>query len=158
MILYHGSNTEIKQIDLVLCQLGKDFGCGFYLTDIEEQAKDMAVRRVKIARKGDAIVTAYHFDDTHLKDGSLSVKVFDIPSCEWALFILSNRNNEQRKNTHAYDIVIGPVADDGVAFQLERYEQGLVTLELLVEELTFRKLNNQYFFGTEKAISYLNNI
>lgn len=73
-------------------------------------------------------------------------------------FFLSNRNNEQRKNTHAYDIVIGPVADDGVAFQLERYEQGLITLELLVEELTFRKLNNQYFFGTEKVISYLNNI
>jgi len=34
---------------------------------------------------------------------------------------------------------VGPVADDGV----------------VIEELRYRRLNNQYFFGTERAISYL---
>ncbi|WP_239063561.1 DUF3990 domain-containing protein [Bacteroides sp. 51] len=147
---------EINSIDLLQCQVGKDFGCGFYLTDFEAQAKDMAVRRVKLARKGTPVVTSYFFDETLLNDGTLSVKRFEIPTEEWALFILANRNNEERKNNHVYDVVIGPVADDGVAFQLERYEQGLIELDILVKELTYRKLNNQYFFGTEKAILKLN--
>lgn len=30
-----------------------------------------------------------------------------------------------------------------------------MNLEQLVKELTYKKLNRQYFFGTEKAISYL---
>lgn len=52
-------------------------------------------------------------------------------------------------------MVVGPVADDGVAFQQERYLNGGMNLEQLVKELTCKKLNRQYFFGTEKAISYL---
>lgn len=52
-------------------------------------------------------------------------------------------------------MVVGPVADDGVAFQMERYLNGGMNLEQLVKELTYKKLNRQYFFGTEKAISYL---
>lgn len=52
-------------------------------------------------------------------------------------------------------IVLGPVADDGVVFQLERYLQGMISLDVLVEELTYRKLNRQYFFGSEAAISKL---
>lgn len=51
--------------------------------------------------------------------------------------------------------MVGPVADDGVAFQLERYLYGGMTLEQLAKELTYKKLNHQYFFGTDKAISYL---
>lgn len=32
MILYHGSNIEIRSIDLSKSKVGKDFGCGFYLS------------------------------------------------------------------------------------------------------------------------------
>lgn len=32
MLLYHGSNTDIKAIDLEMCKPFKDFGRGFYLT------------------------------------------------------------------------------------------------------------------------------
>jgi hypothetical protein len=42
MILYHGSNVAIEEIDLSLCKPYKDFGKGFYLTDIRSQADDMA--------------------------------------------------------------------------------------------------------------------
>ena len=46
MILYHGSNVAIEEIDLSLCKPYKDFGKGFYLTDIRSQADNMASRRV----------------------------------------------------------------------------------------------------------------
>lgn len=45
MKLYHGSNTAIARIDLARCKPYKDFGQGFYLTEIEEQAVQMAVAR-----------------------------------------------------------------------------------------------------------------
>lgn len=42
MILFHGSNTIIESIDLAKSRPFKDFGKGFYLTDILEQAQRMA--------------------------------------------------------------------------------------------------------------------
>lgn len=42
MILYHGSNTSIDEIDLNQSRPNKDFGKGFYLSDNEEQALQMA--------------------------------------------------------------------------------------------------------------------
>lgn len=41
MKLYHGSNTQIQNINLSMCRPYKDFGTGFYLTDIKEQAERM---------------------------------------------------------------------------------------------------------------------
>jgi hypothetical protein len=76
-------------------------------------------------------------------------------SVEWAKFVLDNRDIEHKGFSHDYDIVIGPVADDTVAFQLRRYLLGGISLENLVQELEFKGLNSQYFFGTKLAISKL---
>ena len=48
MNLYHGSNVWIDSINLAMCRPNKDFGTGFYLTDIKEQAERMAIRVSKI--------------------------------------------------------------------------------------------------------------
>ena len=42
MILYHGSNMDIREIDLSMSKVGKDFGCGFYLSVDKEQAFEIA--------------------------------------------------------------------------------------------------------------------
>ena len=155
-ILYHGSNIVIDEIDLKRGFADKDFGKGFYLTDIEEQAAEMAKRRVRIAGFGNPTITAYSFDDVFLKSRNLNCKVFpDTPCEEWAVFVNANRNSSLSGFTHNFDIVIGPIADDGVAFQLERYNEGVIDLRTLVRELTWKKLNRQFFFGTEKAIKTL---
>ena len=39
MILYHGSYLEIAEPDLVHSRLNVDFGRGFYVTSLDEQAK-----------------------------------------------------------------------------------------------------------------------
>jgi len=85
----------------------------------------------------------------------LKVKIFRKPSREWAKFIMNNRNASETGYTHDYDIVVGPIANDGVAFQLQRYARKLISLDTLIKELSYRKLNRQYFFGTEKSISKL---
>lgn len=76
-------------------------------------------------------------------------------SVEWAKFVLDNRDLERKGFTHDYDIVVGPVANDTVAFQLRRYILKVISLEDLVRELEYKGLNNQYFFGSELAISKL---
>ena len=57
-----------------------------------------------------------------------------------------------------HDIVIGPIADDGVAYLLNLYDDGLRTLEELAKELDYKDLNSQYCFLTLKAISLLRRI
>ncbi|MBQ4029253.1 MAG: DUF3990 domain-containing protein [Prevotella sp.] len=155
MILYHGSNVAIDKIDLNLCKPYKDFGRGFYLTDIQSQAEDMAIRRVKLADWGSPIVTAYEFDERLLNDKSINVLVFPSVSVKWAEFVLKNRDVNREGFKHDYDVVVGPVANDTVAFQLRRYLFGAITLESLVKELEFKGRNRQFFFGTEIAISKL---
>lgn len=152
--LYHGTNTSFEKIDLSKSRPNKDFGKGFYLTDIRSQAVDMAQRRC-IMEGGDPLVLTFLFDDQELNHDSLKVKIFESVSEEWAKFIISNRRTRKK---HDYDIVIGPVADDGVVLQIDRYINRLIDLPTLVKELTFRKLNRQFYFGTEKAISYLKKI
>lgn len=153
--LYHGSNVFIEKIDLTRSHPDKDFGKGYYLTDIRTQAEAMSIRRVRIAGEGEPTLTVYSFDESQLHSPELRVKVFNEPTEEWALFVLSNREASLTGYTHDYDIVIGPIADDGVAFQLDRYTRHMITLATLVEELTYRKLNRQYYFGTERALQTL---
>lgn len=64
MRLYHGTNVDFKKIDITKSMKNKDFGQGFYLTDIREQAERMAQRRVRLGR-GTPIVQEYDFDEEH---------------------------------------------------------------------------------------------
>ena len=152
MILYHGSNTKIEKIDLSKCRPYKDFGKGFYLTEIREQAEKMASRTAHIY-EGEPIVTEFEFDESALSQ--LFVKQFDGPNEEWALFVLANRSKEHEQPTHSYDIVIGPVADDDIAQLFRNFNDGFINLTMLVEGLKYKKVSSQYFFHTEDAIKYL---
>ena len=154
MKLYHGTNVEFDRILLSKCRPNKDFGRGFYLTDIRSQAREQAIRRCEFEGWGTPVVQEYQFDVNLLKSQELNVKQFDGVCREWAEFILQNRMARGRR-MHEYDIVVGPIADDGVVYQLNLYMQRLISLETLVRELTYRRLNNQYFFGSEKSINLL---
>ena len=69
---------------------------------------------------------------------------------------MTNRNSKVSQPSHNYDIVYGPIADDGVNFQLRRYLGGVISLQRLVEELKYAKgITFQYFFGTERALQKL---
>lgn len=165
LTLYHGSNIYIDKIDLSKGLKDKDFGQGFYLTDIRDQAFAMAERKARMeaienprSKYTRPIITSFYFDETCLTNSDLNILYFDKPSAEWARFIVKNRQSRRTGFVHNYDIVYGPVANDGVYDQLRRYMQGRITAEELAEELTYQKLNNQYFFGTEKSLQFLKRV
>lgn len=86
----------------------------------------------------------------------LNVLRFSEYSEDWAKFILLNRNNPGDSPAHDYDVVIGPIANDRVGLQLWRYESQVIDLPTLVRKLRYMKgITMQYFFGTERAIQYL---
>ena len=156
MILYHGSNIKVSVPDLSHSKPFKDFGKGFYLSDNYQQAWEMAEQKVKQTRKGESIVSEFQFDESLMHSDELSIKIFSDYSEEWANFVLDNRDKNLPQPIHQYDIVYGPIADDGVTFQLRRYQGGVISLDRLVEELIYAKgITFQYYFGTERALQKL---
>jgi hypothetical protein len=156
MKLYHGSNVEIGYVDLSRGRRGKDFGKGFYANPDYMQAVEFCSNVVRREGSGVPTVTSFDFDESALD--VLNVMRFDGYSKEWAEFILMNRNNSSDVPAHHYDIVVGPIADDGVGTQIRRLSRGFITFDAFLEELKYCKVSIQYFFGTEKALKYLKKI
>lgn len=162
MILYHGSNVEVKDINLKLCKPFRDFGKGFYLTNIRTQAENMAKRVVRI-KGGKSVLNVYEIDDDFMKNKDLNIKDFSsIPTEEWVLFVMNNRNryfsdikNPLCNQDNKYDIVHGPVANDAMATLFQQYEQDFIDLEMLKKRMTYKELSMQFSFHTAKAISFL---
>ncbi len=152
MILYHGSNVAIENIDLAKSKPYKDFGQGFYLSDNEEQAMEMACFKTSLL--GDEpVITKFEFDEKFLSDSDLKVKVFDKYSEEWAEFVFANRNEEP---TEQFDIVYGPIANDKVGLQIRKLKDGSIDITEFMHRLQYMKgITFQYFFGTERAIAKL---
>ena len=156
MRLYHGTNFSFDEIDLTKSKVGKDFGCGFYLSADSRQALELAERKVELSGEGEPIVREYEFDEVLLQSEELSVLHFEEYSKEWAEFVLANRKNRTRTSVHQYDIVIGPIADDAVGFQIRRFTAGIIDMDRFIQELRYMKgISFQYFFGTDKAIKHL---
>lgn len=154
MILYHGSNIEINHIDLSRCKPYKDFGQGFYATDIFEQAQQLAQKNAQ--RYGnEPVVNVYEFDENQLENPELKVKVFHQPNQEWAEFVMQNRTTSIAQPSHDFDIVVGPVANDDISVLFRTYRLEIIDLPTLARALTYRKLTNQYLFHTPKSLSYL---
>lgn len=155
MILYHGTNTDFMSIDLNHSQRGKDFGCGFYLSESKTQAEEMAKFKVQLFG-GQTIVQSYEFDEAHLNDGTFRFLRFDGYSKDWATFILANRQNKNADNIHDYDIVYGPIANDKVGAQIRNVIEQNIDMVTFLERLKYMKgITFQYFFGSEKAIQMM---
>ena len=64
MVLYHGSNVEVKEPRLLKVQRELDFGKGFYTTTDLEQAIKWAKRTSRRLRCEKGYVSAYEIEDT----------------------------------------------------------------------------------------------
>ena len=156
MKLYHGTNTEIRYIDLNESRVGKDFGLGFYLTPDKKVAQRQAERKFEQFGTGHAKVYEYDIEEDAMR--GLEVLRFESYTLEWARFVLQNRMNRTRKQIHNYDVVIGPIADDVIGYQIRRVEEGIISEEQFLEEIKYHTVTIQYLFATEKSIRLLQRI
>lgn len=156
MILYHGTNCVVDKIDLNKCRPYKDFGRGFYLTTIKEQAEKMA-QRVSRIYGGKPVVNVFRYDS--VVDNRINIKRFDAPTEEWARFVINNRNGENsvgdNNSDNKYDIIIGPVANDDLALLFRQFSNGMIEIDTLIREMKYKKLTDQYSFHTARALRFL---
>ena len=152
MKLYHGTDTFFKSPLIEYCEAYKDFGKGFYLTDKLPMAKDWCEKKFLNPKY---FVLEYLVDE-NLEDG-LNVKVFKEANSEWAKFVYNNR--EKENFSHNYDLVIGPVADNGIQKYFAKVRRGEKTLEQIAVEMSYSNFRaRQYCFNTPEAIKKLNYI
>lgn len=152
MILFHGSDVAVKKVILQQCRPYKDFGRGFYLTPIKSHADKMAARTA--LRNGSSpIVSRFSFDQDQAVKCGLKIKIFETESNEWAEFVY--RNREDRDFSHEYDIVMGPIADDGLRFRFNQYKKGIISVTDLIKGLKFKERTFQYCFLSEASLKLL---
>ena len=146
MILYHGSYLEITKPDLNHSRSNVDFGRGFYVTPLYEQAAKWCG---KFKRRGkDGIISRYTFDENMEKE--LKTLKFNSYSEDWLNFILNCRSE---KDLTDYDLVIGGVANDKVFNTVELYLDNLIDKKEAIRRLRYEKPNLQICFRTQKALN-----
>ena len=155
MLVYHGTNADIKEIDLTKGSRFKDFGQGFYVTPDLETAQRMARKKASLFG-GEPTIIVYEFENGKVDEAELKMKTFpEKATAEWIKFIDRNRDKKQGTAPHEFDIVEGPIADDGVVVQLTNYRNDILTPEDAARRLQDKYLDQQIYFGTTKALKLL---
>lgn len=151
MKLYHGSNMVVEKPEVNAGRRALDFGVGFYLTSNREQAERWARAVARRRQSGAAILNCFEVDEGNL--GLLKVLEFSGPNSDWLDFVVSNRKGVSERL--AFDLVIGPVANDSTMPVIDDYMDGRYTKEEAIVRLLPQKLTDQYAFVSEKSLSIL---
>lgn len=139
MEIYHGSNLIVESPKILIQGFYKDFGYGFYCTNILKQAERWAA-----TKKDDHIVNVYEYS---AKD-DLKILNFDTMTEEWLDFIAACRHGV----VHNFDIVEGPMADDQVWDYVEDFLNGRISRLAFWELVKFKTPTHQIVFCTDNAL------
>lgn len=137
--VYHGT-TDI--VEKPICAFGRnnlDFGQGFYVTDIREQAVKWAILTAQ-KRKENPILNCYLLEkDSLMKEGRC--KVFKAYDAEWLEFIAASRKGESPSAN--YDYIEGGIANDRVVDTVNLYISDLMSADVALARLAMHQPNNQ---------------
>lgn len=144
MILYHGSNVEVRNPRIINTNKGLDFGSGFYVTSDIKQAKRRGT--------GTPVLSVFEFD-TECAEKNLTIKKFVRPDMEWLNFVVDNRKGLYTGTK--YDIISGPVANDRTILTINDYISGAIPAKTALILLEPANLTDQYAFLTYKGLQSL---
>lgn len=145
MKLYHSSNLIVEHPDILHSRKYLDFGRGFYLTSIYEQAVRYAQR---FKRRGqEAWLNVYEFSMN--EESKWNILRFDSYDKQWLDFVAQCRDGQ---DVGEYDIVIGGIANDRVIITLDRYFMGEISQDDALGILKFEKPNIQYCIRSERLL------
>lgn len=145
MKLYHSSDVSVPVPDTEHSRNYLDFGKGFYLTSIHEQAVRYAQRFIR--RNRDAWLNAYEFE---YNPTEWKVMVFDSYNKDWLDFIAKCRSGNDDTD---FDLIIGGIANDKVIQTLDRYFDGIISEAEALGLLRFEKPNIQYCIRSQKMLN-----
>lgn len=147
MIVYHGSIIVVDKPDVAHSFRPLDFGQGFYVTTIREQAVRWAHRKSDVLEGARPILNIYEMKEI---PALLSTKTFPDDLEEWINFVCECRDGSLEYAK--YDIVMGKVANDKVFRVVDMYHSGIWDLSRALKEIKVYPTYDQIAFITQKAI------
>lgn len=150
MIVYHGSIVPVEKPDITHSYRPLDFGKGFYVTSVREQAERWAKRKADLLGSSKAIISVYEMQE---KTEGLYVKTFAPDLMEWIDFVCSCRDGGV--DYQRYDLIRGKVANDRVFRVVDMYHAGIWEKERALKEIKVYPNYDQIAFITQKAIDQL---
>lgn len=149
IIVYHGG-TEI--VTNPICKFGRknlDFGQGFYVTNLREQAIKWA-ENMSRSRNQPALLNRYRLNREAILQNA-RCKIFEAYDIQWLEFIIANRSGQN--TTEEFDYVEGGVANDRVVDTVNLYIAGLMELSVVLKELSKHQPNNQMCILSQDIIN-----
>ena len=146
--VFHGSVVEVSKPLVILGRKNLDFGQGFYVTDIKEQAVRWATR-MATRRLSAPVLNTYTFDREEARDNYRYLR-FEAYDKTWLDFIVASRKGQQ--HWKAYDVIEGGVANDNVIDTVEDYIHGRMSAEAALTELSKHQPNNQICILNQEVI------
>lgn len=164
MHLFHGSYTAVPSPLVKLGRKKVDFGQGFYLTKLREQATSWAITIAeRKGRNAQPILSVFTLDEKALLNAGYRIKRFEAYDMEWLNYVIDCRKGGELQLQ--YDVVEGGVANDKVIDTVEDYENGIITADQALGQLKYKEVNHQlcilnqdvvdnflYFVKAEKVI------
>ncbi len=144
MKLYHSSNMSVVKPDIIHSRDYLDFGKGFYLTSIHEQAVRYAQRFIR--RQREAWLNAYEFE---FNSPEWKILEFDSYDKDWLNFVANCRAGNDVSD---FDLVIGGIANDKVIQTLDRYSEGELSEDETLGLLKYERPNIQYCIRSQKML------
>ena len=144
MQLYHTGFEKIEHPDIHFGRANADFAQGFYLSDNRE----FSMRWARERKGKTTYLNEYKLDVT-----DLNIKHFERNE-EWFSYLYHNRNG-YRDTLPAYDVIIGPIANDTIYDIWGITTSGLLSKQQALAILTIGPLYEQIVIKTEKALSHL---
>ncbi len=136
MKVFHSSIAKIEHPEICFSRDFLDFGRGFYLTTMRQQAITYA-NRFRLRGKN-AVLNEYLLDEAIYKN--CKTKSFLRYDEEWLDFVMACRKGE---DTSDWDIVIGGIANDRVFRTIDLYFAGDMTKADALKKLIKEEPNNQ---------------
>ena len=133
MIVYHSSFTEVQSPDTTHSRAFLDFGPGFYVTTLREQAEKYAER---FRRRGqEAWLNIYDFC---YEESFWKILRFEQYDEQWLAYVAKCRKGEVVPN---YDLIIGGIANDRIFRTLDLYFAGDITQVEALKRLVYEQPN-----------------
>ena len=144
MKVYHASSVTVERPDTEHSRSFLDFGPGFYVTTLEQQAIEYGQRFLRRGRE--AWLNEYELNDNL---DAWQVLSFDAYDEAWLDFVSECRAGRTQGD---WDIVRGGIANDKVFRTLDLYFSGDIGKQDALRRLVYEKPNYQLCFRTQQAI------
>lgn len=144
MKVFHASTVQIEFPDIHHSRQYLDFGPGFYVTTMYDQADKYAARFIRRGKR--AFINVYELDSEFSQWNAITFHKYDEG---WLDFVTECRSG---RIVGDYDIIIGGIADDKVFRTVDLYFAGDISKQECLKRLIYEKPNNQICIRSQAVL------